>query len=298
MLIVIFNSLWDEPLNIPETLPPGCSLLADPSMARLADVVVFHLPSLPLALFEDGSLTKSPGQRWVAWSMECERHYPQMADPVFLSVFDLRMTYRLNSDVPVTYVPAAFAEDVACAHAGCLPFGCRSDVIANAFISSSYDRSGRQRLLRELMEQMPIDSYGSQARNVFPGAKDDGIAFKLATIARYKFTLAFENACAPDYVTEKFFQPLMVGSVPVVLGAPNIEAFAPGDHCYIDVRDFDSAESLARFLQELAADEERFQRFQSWRSQPLRPGFLALQDRERCPAWVRLCAVLLSQLLR
>lgn len=244
MLVVVFNPLWDEPLVIPETLPLGCDLQADPSLAQVADVVVYHLPSLPVGLFRDGSLVKSPGQRWVAWSMECEHHYPQLADPDFLSAFDLRMTYHRNSEVPVTYVPAIFAEDVERANSVWLPFGCRSDVIANAFISSPYDRSGRRQLLRQLMERMPIDSYGSHARNVVLEGRDDGTAFKLATIARYKSTLAFENACAADYVTEKFFQPLLVGSVPVVLGALNIEAFAPGDRCYIDVRDFDSVDAL------------------------------------------------------
>jgi hypothetical protein len=260
-----------------------------------ADAVVFHLPSLPISLFRDGSLQRPAGQRWVAWSMESEIHYPQMADSQFMADFDLRMTYQLGSDVPVTYLPLNFSTSIRCRPDGTeLAFDQRSDVIANAFISSSYDRSGRGRILRELMQIMPIDSYGSFCRNVPVSPEDDGVLFKLKTIARYKFTFAFENACSPDYVTEKFFQPLLAGTVPVVLGAPNLDEIAPGDQCYINVRDFDSPTSLAAYLQEVGNDRELYRRYQAWRHLPLRPAFLALEAAQRRPALLRLCDVLLA----
>ena len=40
--------------------------------------------------------------------------------------------------------------------------------------------------------------------------------------ARYKFTIAIENAVCDDYVTEKVWRPLMLGSVPIVAGSPKI----------------------------------------------------------------------------
>lgn len=39
-----------------------------------------------------------------------------------------------------------------------------------------------------------------------------------------------------DYVTEKFAQALTAGSVPVVVGAPNIEEFAVAPHSMIVLR--------------------------------------------------------------
>ena len=44
------------------------------------------------------------------------------------------------------------------------------------------------------------------------------------TLARqYLFTIAIENSLEYDYVTEKLWQPLAAGSVPIYLGAPNVD---------------------------------------------------------------------------
>jgi hypothetical protein len=46
------------------------------------------------------------------------------------------------------------------------------------------------------------------------------------TLRRYKFAIAFENSETDDYVTEKFYQALLAGAVPIVLGpSRTIDAF-------------------------------------------------------------------------
>lgn len=284
--------MWDQPLQIPVDLPAGCQISGDRSLFAEADAVVFHLPSLSPALFSDGGLLKYPGQKWVAWSAECEAHYPWVADPEFKACFDLQMSYRLDSDVPCTYVPADFQDDLAAWSGRVVDFDQREPVLANAFVSSRFDRNGRGPLLLALMERMRVDSYGSVARNRDPVDLDDGASFKLVTQARYKFSFAFENACHPDYVTEKFFQPLLAGSVPVVLGAPNVSAFAPGEQCYIDVRDFNSIDSLVSFLTAVGSDRRRYEQFHAWRRRPLSRSFLRLVSLQRQSLWSRLCSCL------
>jgi hypothetical protein len=158
-------------------------------------------------------------------------------------------------------------------------------------VSSPMNRSGRTEYARELMRHMPVASYGKMLRTRALVA-DQGRQTKLETIARYRFTLAFENSIARDYVTEKFYDPLLVGSVPVYLGAPNVIDHAPAPGCYIDVRDFANPRELARFLLELSSDEARYAQYLEWRERPLDARFLALaQEQSVCP-WCRLCRLL------
>ena len=91
---------------------------------------------------------------------------------------------------------------------------------------------------------------------------------------RYKFVLAFENAVQSDYVTEKFYIPLMAGSVPVYLGAPNIQRFAPDPASYIDVAAFPSPHALAQHLLHLHAHPAEYARLHAWRDRPWRPEFV------------------------
>jgi hypothetical protein len=62
--------------------------------------------------------------------------------------------------------------------------------------------------------------------------------------------------------------------VPVYWGAPNIEDFAPGDHCYINAADFASAKDLANFLTSMT--DEEYMRYHEWRHKPLRESFVAM----------------------
>jgi len=43
---------------------------------------------------------------------------------------------------------------------------------------------------------------------------------------RYKFCIAIENSLAMDYVTEKVYDALAAGCVPIYYGAPNIRCAA------------------------------------------------------------------------
>lgn len=144
-------------------------------------------------------------------------HYPCLRDPQFMRHFDLTMTYHRNADVPVPY----YGPDLIPALQG-PPKPKTRDRLVALFVSSPFDKSGRREYITELMEYLEIHSYGRYLRNMWL-KEDRGRATKLEIIANYKFTLAFENAIGKDYVTEKFFDPLIAGSVPIYLGAPNVD---------------------------------------------------------------------------
>ena len=280
-LVLFYNTLWDQPLDYPEAdIPDGYVLTTDRRLAPIATAVVFHLPSLQLTRH----LKKRPGQLWVAWSMECEANYaPFLSSRGFLKLFDLSMTYHLKAEVVVPYVRPEFLDMLRAPALPKVP-----GYLANAFISSGLNASGRVEYLQELMHHLDVHSYGQVLNNRRLNA-DAGLPTKLDTIARYPFTLAFENAIAPDYVTEKFFDPLLAGSVPVYLGAPNIEAFAPGDRCFINVADFANPEALADYLSALVQDPERYQQYFEWKTRPFRAAFVQLAEQQRAHVFVRLC---------
>ena len=60
---------------------------------------------------------------------------------------------------------------------------------------------------------------------------------KLEVLAGYRFCLCIENTPMRGYVTEKLFDCLYAGTVPLYLGAPDIETLVPPD-AYVDIRSF------------------------------------------------------------
>lgn len=286
MLILFYDLLWGEPLERVE-LPTGFEITTDRRHYREANAVVFHIPQWkwqPRFLFPK----KLPGQLWVAWSFECEENYPRMRDAAFMRRFDTTMTYRLDSAVPVPYFPYYSSPPELLTALSSPPQDKTARAPAVSFISSRVNSSHRREYARALAHDLEIDSYGKFMRNARV-ENDQWRPSKLETIARYKFTLAFENAVSQDYVTEKFFDPLIAGSLPIYLGAPNVEAFAPGEHCYINVRDFESPRALAAYLKFLARDAYAYNAYFEWKQKPFRPTFLAMVEKYGAPFQTRLC---------
>jgi len=77
-------------------------------------------------------------------------------------------------------------------------------------------------------------------------------ADKLALMGGYKFALAIENTRFPGYVSEKLFDCLFAGSIPVYAGAPDVGRYVP-PQAFIDLSRFASYAELERFLRDLSA---------------------------------------------
>lgn len=64
------------------------------------------------------------------------------------------------------------------------------------------------------------------------------VSHKLETLSRYRFAICYENGRdIPGYITEKIFDCLQAGCVPVYWGAPNITDYVPAN-CFVDARKF------------------------------------------------------------
>lgn len=70
---------------------------------------------------------------------------------------------------------------------------------------------------------------------------------KISTISNYKFTLCFENVEYQGYVTEKIIDCLVAGTIPIYMGAPDIDNFIPRD-CYINYRELETLDALDNYL--------------------------------------------------
>ena len=253
-----------------------------------ADAVIFHTPTLDATVVQ--SLAKRPGQIWIGISHECRLHIPLMTDPAYNARLDLRMDYRFDSDVPAPYFTWNTLQALR------RPAVAKTaDAPAAAFISSHIDGNDRISYVRELMGHMPVNSYGRQLNNRVL-EQDDGRGTKDQVLARHKFTLAFENISDHDYVTEKFFDALIAGSVPVYLGAPNIGDFAPGDKCYIDVADFDSPKALADHLLALDRDDAAYAAYLEWKQRPFAAAFMKMAEIVREPNYARLLPLVEARL--
>lgn len=84
------------------------------------------------------------------------------------------------------------------------------------------------------------------ARKVFKGELET----KWETLANYDFVLCFENTALPGWLTEKLFENLRVGTIPIYWGATDIGSLVPAD-CYIDMREFAGYPELHKYLKSL-----------------------------------------------
>lgn len=95
--------------------------------------------------------------------------------------------------------------------------------------------------------------FRSKRYSTYEGVVND----KAMTYANHRFALCFENMTGIEgYVTEKLFDCLRSGVVPVYWGATDIGRYVPDD-VYVDYREFGTPEALDEFLRVVEEDEYR-----------------------------------------
>lgn len=100
-----------------------------------------------------------------------------------------------------------------------------------------------------------FDFYGhgwnAQKHPCYKGTVDS----KAETFHHYKFAICFENTTnIKGYVTEKIYDCLCAGIVPIYKGATDVDKYVPRD-CYIDFDDFSSLEELYIYISDMPKNE-------------------------------------------
>jgi len=153
-------------------------------------------------------------------------------------------------------------------------------------------KSRRTQYMRELMKYIDVDNFGTCGNNIrqlpehivkIQGSENkilkDIINYrwepgKLALSREYLFTIAIENSLTYDYITEKLWHPLIAGSVPIYLGAPNVEDWLPcRTNCIIDLRKFKKPEDAAMYIKIVAKNKTLYESYHQWRNEPVSDKF-------------------------
>ncbi|CAI5524790.1 unnamed protein product [Closterium sp. Naga37s-1] len=81
--------------------------------------------------------------------------------------------------------------------------------------------------------------------------------------SHFLFSLAIERHHRPAYVTEKFFLPLLAGSVPIYYGAPDVGEFAPPESFMEGGKE--SQESIVRRVHAMRSNAAAYLSLHAWR---------------------------------
>ncbi|KAL3689893.1 hypothetical protein R1sor_016202 [Riccia sorocarpa] len=227
------------------------------------------------------------GPAHILRSMESASYYPENdLTNARRRGYDTVMTTSLLSEVPVGYF--SWAEYDLMSPVQTKP----ESSMAAAFISNCGAHNFRLEALEGLKKHgVTIDSYGQCLRT-----RDGRGVNKLQALRRYKFSLAFENSNEDDYVTEKFWQSLVAGSVPVVVGAPNIENFAPASNAILHIKDLYDVKQVAKQMKYLASNFTAYNETLRWKYEGPTDQFKALVDMAAVHSSCRLCIYLATKI--
>ncbi|KAF5826593.1 glycosyl transferase [Dunaliella salina] len=246
---------------------PWCIYTHNQQRARNASALVFHAPSLSLS----GLPKRNNEQAWVIESMESAAYYSSLTQHSIMRLFNYSMTYRLDSDFPLTYArPFSIVQQISSP----LPSGTftqrksltRGEAPILWLASNCRAKNGRSSYVEELRKYIPVDCLGGCLLN---GPKTP--RHKTGEVLKsYKFYLSFENSNCKDYVTEKLFRPLKAGVIPIVSGPPGkhgdgYKHFAPTNKSFIFPDAYPHPKLLAEHLRHVESNETEWMSYMSYR---------------------------------
>lgn len=115
--------------------------------------------------------------------------------------------------------------------------------------------SERKKVVRFFEGKEGFDFYGrgweAKEYKNYRGA----IGNKIEVLKQYRFSFCYENMQkVKGYITEKIFDCFEAGSVPIYLGADNIEEYIPAN-CFIDRRKFASEQAVYDFIKNMSKSD-------------------------------------------
>lgn len=270
-IIVWWTALISGPDRLIHSISGGSCLISNnKSLLTTSNVsaVIFYGSSFNL---EDLPLPKKIP--WAIYHEESPKNLALFMYKEAQDIFDYTSTISTNSDLPVTlqYLKTADVLLTDRFYISIEEKNRRLKKLAPVlYLQSDCDTpSNRNAFVEQLSLFINIDSYGTClnnktipvnlmiSNNLIDYYNDELMHF----ISQYKFVIAIENAQCYDYISEKFWRSLIVGSVPIYKGAPNIKDWFPNNLSAILVDDFLSAKELADYLHVLNENDEMYMKY-------------------------------------
>lgn len=123
------------------------------------------------------------------------------------------------------------------------------------------------------MRGLPVDSHGKFLNNKRL-AHDEGARRKCKQWQPINLVSRLKIRIAHDYVTEKFFDPLTVGSGTCLSRCAQHRGVCARRHCFINAGDFPNPRALAEYLQALLIDDTAYTAYFAWKQKPFHPQFI------------------------
>ncbi|CAL1529741.1 unnamed protein product [Lymnaea stagnalis] len=227
---------------------------------------------------EDLPLPRSPDHIWALFHEESPKNNFLLCHEDVLTLFNYTSTFRRESDFPITtqhlisldwLLQKTFDKTVSQKNSYQEEDGLASVI----YVQSGCDPpSDRDEFVKLLMNYISVDSYGTCLKNKKLPEKIShplgGMSHRdfYELISQYKFALSMENAVCEDYITEKLWRPLMVGTVPIVFGSSRVKDFLPSNNSALEVINFRSAEHLATYINYLNSKDSLYDNMRDWKS--------------------------------
>ncbi|XP_040574510.1 alpha-(1,3)-fucosyltransferase C [Lepeophtheirus salmonis] len=234
------------------------------------DAIIFHQRSFK---WSDIPKKRKNHQRYIHWLVESAQ-YIYMDISTMNGFFNWTMTYRSDSDFYLPYgrivkVKEHTSDPIELKQL-IEKFGKKNKYIAKRknepqaawFVSHCATMARRELYAKALGRSYPLHIYGKCGKYKCDRGNETFCYQMLEE--NYKYYLSFENSICKDYVTEKFFTILKKNIIPITLSGADYKSIAP-PHSYISVYDHANPKKVAKYLQYLDDNDEKYAEFFWWK---------------------------------
>lgn len=223
--------------------------------------------------FDNLPLPRRPNEViWGLYHEESPRNVEELMHTKTLSLFNYSTTFSRYSDIPFPLQYLDSLEDITSTKyfkPTSLKTNLLKEISPVLYLQSDCETSTeRDAYVKELMKFIEIDSYGACLNN-----KEMPKKFRedylnnlneeefLHYISRYMFVVAIENGVCDDYITEKFWRAIKIGTVPIYFGSPTIKDWFPNNKSAILVEDYPTPKKMSDYLKTLLNNDNLYEEY-------------------------------------